>query len=116
MRTLLPHRWRRSPNIDARRGNRSPDLVILHYTGMRSSAAAVDWLCNPVSKVSSHYVVDGRGRIDQLVEESDRAWHAGVSCWEGESDTNSRSIGIEIHNPGHEFGYVDFPAGQIDAV
>jgi N-acetylmuramoyl-L-alanine amidase len=103
-----------SPNHDERM--LPIDILLLHYTGMASTAAAVGRLCDPASKVSSHYVVDERGEILQLVPEARRAWHAGQSSWEGESDINSRSIGVEIANSGHGFGYPDFPQAQIAAV
>lgn len=91
-------------------------MIILHYTGMPSAERALKWLCDPESGVSSHYFVFEDGRVAQLVEEDRRAWHAGQSFWAGETDINSRSIGIEIANPGHEFGYVPFPDEQIAAV
>jgi len=103
-----------SPNVSER--TCAPDILLLHYTGMPSAEAALKWLCNPESKVSSHYFVDEDGTITQLVPESVRGHHAGVSSWEGTTDINSRSIGIEIVNPGHEHGYRDFPDEQIDAV
>jgi N-acetylmuramoyl-L-alanine amidase len=103
-----------SPNHDERM--LPIDILLLHYTGMASTAAAVGRLCDPASKVSSHYVVDEHGEILQLVAEARRAWHAGQSSWEGESDINSRSIGVEIANSGHGFGYPDFPQAQIAAV
>jgi N-acetylmuramoyl-L-alanine amidase len=105
---------RPSPNHDAR--NQPPDILLLHYTGMTSTADAIDRLCDPAAKVSSHYVVEEDGNVLQLVPEACRAWHAGLSSWEGVSDINSRSIGIEIANPGHGFGYPDFPENQIVAV
>jgi N-acetylmuramoyl-L-alanine amidase len=106
-----------SPNRNARRsGHGTPDLVILHYTGMAIGKAALDLLCDPASGVSAHYVVFEDGRIVQCVPEADRAWHAGVSCWQGATDINSRSIGIEIVNGGHDFGLPAFPDAQIDAV
>jgi N-acetylmuramoyl-L-alanine amidase len=104
-----------SPNVNERKGG-SPDIILLHYTGMETGEAAVARLCAAESKVSSHYVVFEDGRIVQCVPEERRAWHAGVSSWSGETDINSRSIGIEIVNPGHEFGYRDFPLRQIAAV
>lgn len=107
---------RPSPNRGGRRDGATPDAIILHYTGMDSGDAAVAWLCNPESMVSSHYLVHEDGRIVQMVREEDRAWHAGKSCWAGVTDMNSRSIGIEIVNPGHALGYVDFPARQVEAV
>jgi N-acetylmuramoyl-L-alanine amidase len=105
-----------SPNCDERDG-RAPDLLLLHYTGMQSTAAALARLREEKApRVSSHYLVDEEGRIIQLVPETRRAWHAGVSHWAGETNINACSIGIEISNPGHEFGYVDFPPRQIAAV
>jgi len=105
-----------SPNFGPRLGSGRPDMIILHYTGMQSGLAAEEWLCNPESQVSSHYLVHEDGRVVQMVREGDRAWHAGKSSWRGITDINSCSIGIEIVNPGHEFGYLEFPAGQIDSV
>jgi N-acetylmuramoyl-L-alanine amidase len=105
-----------SPNHDERKDGRAPDMILLHYTGMQSGEAALRRLCTAESKVSAHYVVFEDGRIVQCVPEAWRAWHAGVSCWAGETDINSSSIGIEIVNPGHEFGYRDFPLRQIAAV
>jgi N-acetylmuramoyl-L-alanine amidase len=91
-------------------------MLVLHYTGMRSGTEAIDWLANPASKVSAHYVVAEDGTVLQMVAEDRRAWHAGRSWWRGLTDVNSASIGIEIVNPGHEFGYVPFPPEQMDAV
>lgn len=105
-----------SPNVEPRSGGRSVDMIVLHYTGMESAEAALNWLCNPASGVSCHYLVDESGEISQLVGEEMRAWHAGVSSWGGDTDTNSRSVGIEIHNRGHNIGYGDFPDLQLRAV
>ncbi len=105
-----------SPNVDERAEGRPPDMILLHYTGMKTGEAALERLCTREAKVSAHYVVFESGRIVQCVPETMRAWHAGVSSWAGETDINSRSIGIEIVNPGHEFGYRDFPLRQIAAV
>lgn len=105
-----------SPCCEPRRGARRPDMLLLHYTGMMSCARAIDWLSRPEAKVSCHYVIDTDGRITQMVGEDLRAWHAGISAWAGETDINSCSIGIEIHNPGHEQGYPDFPDAQMSAV
>ena len=91
------------------------DAMVLHYTGMDSGEAALRWLCNPQSEVSCHYLVGEDGHVLQLVPEARRAWHAGRSFWAGETDMNSRSIGIEIVNPGHAGGAPDFPAAQISA-
>lgn len=110
-----PAEVRVSPNFGPRPGTRV-DTIILHYTGMATGAAAEAWLCDPASEVSSHYLVHENGHVIQMVRESDRAWHAGRSSWRGVTDINSCSIGIEIVNPGHAYGYVDFPDGQIDAV
>jgi len=108
--------WCPSPNYGTRNNGRTVDMLILHYTGMESSDAALDWLTSEEAKVSAHYLVDEAGRIAQLVAESDRAWHAGLGSWSGETDLNSCSIGIEIHNPGHDFGTPDFPDAQMRAV
>jgi N-acetylmuramoyl-L-alanine amidase len=105
-----------SPNLGERKDGRRPDILLLHYTGMRDAASAIQWLCNPLSQVSCHYVVLEDGRIFQLVPESARAWHAGVSAWQGETDVNSSSIGIEVVNRGHDFDYPDFPGVQVEAV
>jgi N-acetylmuramoyl-L-alanine amidase len=110
----LAERFRPSPNHGERL---SPtNTIILHYTGMASGEAACDLLCDPEAQVSCHYLVWEDGRIWQLVAESRRAWHAGKSFWAGETDLNSRSIGIEIVNPGHDGGAPPFPDTQIDAV
>ena len=105
-----------SPNFDERKDGRPPDMILLHYTGMQTGEAALQRLTTPASKVSCHYVVFENGRIVQCVPEERRAWHAGELSWAGETDINSRSIGIEIVNPGHEFKYSDFPLRQIAAV
>jgi N-acetylmuramoyl-L-alanine amidase len=103
-----------SPNFGPRR--EKPDMIVLHYTGMKTGAGAEAWLCDPASEVSSHYLVHEDGRMVQMVRESDRAWHAGKSSWFGRSDINSCSVGIEIVNPGHSLGYRNFPKRQIDAL
>lgn len=105
-----------SPNFDDRKGCDAPSLVILHYTGMKDGASAIARLCDAEAKVSAHYVVEEDGRIFSLVDENKRAWHAGKSFWRGIVDVNSHSIGIEIVNPGHEFGYRAFPDVQMQAV
>jgi N-acetylmuramoyl-L-alanine amidase len=105
-----------SPNFDARPKVTPVDILLLHYTGMETGAAAVARLCDPDAKVSAHYTVDEDGTIFSHVPEECRAWHAGVSYWAGDRDINARSIGIEIVNPGHEFGYRSFPDAQIEAV
>ena len=107
---------RPSPNFDARRGGQRPQLLVMHYTGMVSAAAALARLVDPAAQVSCHYLVAEDGAVTRLVDETHRAWHAGMGFWRGRGDVNSRSIGIEIVNPGHEFGYRRFPAAQILAV
>jgi N-acetylmuramoyl-L-alanine amidase len=105
-----------SPNQDDRPQGTPIDMLILHYTGMQSAQEAIDRLHDPVARVSSHYVVDEDGAVLRLVPEERRAWHAGVSYWRGHTELNARSIGIEIVNPGHEWGYRDFPVLQLAAV
>jgi N-acetylmuramoyl-L-alanine amidase len=100
-----------SPNFDARTA--PPDMIVLHYTGMRTGEAALERLRDAGAKVSAHYLIEEDGRVFALVAEERRAWHAGVSFWKGERDINAVSIGIELVNPGHEFGYRAFPAPQI---
>ena len=107
---------RESPNHGERRGDPKLDMILLHYTGMPNAEDAVAKLCTRGTDVSAHYVVMEDGYVIQCVPEARRAWHAGAARWEGESDINSRSIGIEIANPGHDRGYPDFPRRQIAAV
>lgn len=102
-----------SPNHGARAVGKPVDMLILHYTGMQSAEAALERLCDEAAQVSAHYLIDEDGTIYRLVHEKRRAWHAGVSFWRGERDINSRSIGIELVNPGHEFGYRPFPEAQM---
>lgn len=102
-----------SPNFNDRAGGQAPSAIILHYTGMKDADSALSRLCDPEAKVSAHYVIEENGRAHHLVDEAQRAWHAGVSFWNGETDINSASVGIELVNPGHEFGYRAFPARQI---
>lgn len=106
--------WTPSPNFGER--TLPVSMLVLHYTGMQSGAAAINWLANPASKVSAHYVVDEDGQLVYMVREEQRAQHAGLSYWRGVTDCNSASIGIEIVNPGHEFGYRPFPEAQMDTV
>jgi N-acetylmuramoyl-L-alanine amidase len=116
MRSVLASAFLPSPNIEPRRDGITPDMLILHYTGMPDATKACRWLCDPVSKVSCHYLVEENGAVIQMVDEDMRAWHAGVSSWKGQQDLNSCSIGIEIQNPGHAAGYPDFPEAQMLAV
>jgi N-acetylmuramoyl-L-alanine amidase len=104
-----------SPNFNARRFQ-GVRFVVIHYTGMKSADEALRRLCDPVAKVSSHYLIDEEGTAFRLVQEDQRAWHAGVSFWRGERDLNGASIGIELANPGHEWGYRPFPNAQIAAL
>ena len=107
---------RPSPNHGERVDGRKPDMIILHYTGMPTADGALDWLCREESQVSCHYFVHENGDVVQLVPEARRAWHAGKSIWQGETDINSSSIGIEIANAGHPGGCPEYPQAQIDAV
>jgi N-acetylmuramoyl-L-alanine amidase len=117
--TEIEIRERPSPNHGSRGeppNVRPINMLVLHYTGMRSAEAALDRLCDPEAQVSSHYVVEEDGTIWRLVPEERRAFHAGVSCWLGEQNLNHVSIGIEIVNPGHEWGYHEYPEPQMQAV
>ena len=105
-----------SPNHDERPPEGRIELLILHHTGMSTGTAALSRLCDPKSKVSSHYLVEEDGRIFNLVSDERRAWHAGQSFWAGRRHLNDTSIGVEIVNPGHEFGLKYFPEAQIEAV
>ncbi|GAA4251153.1 N-acetylmuramoyl-L-alanine amidase [Azospirillum formosense] len=107
---------RPSPNHGPRPEGVGVELLILHYTGMPTAESALSRLCDPAAQVSAHYTVDENGAVHAHVPEDRRAWHAGLSSWRGRADVNSRSIGIEIVNPGHEFGYRPFPAVQMAAV
>ncbi len=104
-----------SPNYDGR-GGQAVDMLVLHYTDMLSCEAAVARLCDAEARVSAHYVVSEAGEIFQLVEEGERAWHAGESHWRGHNNINARSVGVEVCNPGHSNGYVEFSLRQMKAV
>lgn len=106
----------KSPNFGERAGGQNASMAIIHYTGLESAEQALAWLCDPGKEVSAHYVIDEVGRLHHLVDNDKRAWHAGLSSWEGEADINSASIGIELVNPGHEFGYKEFPQKQVDVL
>ncbi len=105
-----------SPNFNDRPDGMRIQHLVLHYTGMKSFEDARDRLCDPAAQVSSHYIIDETSEIYQLVPDEKRAWHAGISHWRGQDNINDSSIGIEIVNPGHEFGYRPFPASQIKSV
>lgn len=102
-----------SPNHGPRPAGTPVDILLIHYTGMRTAADALDRLRDPAAQVSAHYTIDEDGTIYRMVPEQRRAWHAGVSCWRGDRDVNGRSIGIELVNPGHDWGYRPFPEAQM---
>ena len=110
----LVNREAPSPNWNERQLPVS--MVVLHYTGMRTSAEALERMCDPAAEVSAHYMIDEDGTVIRLVNEEKRAWHAGRSSWRGVTDINSASVGIELVNPGHEWGYRPFPDAQMDAL
>jgi N-acetylmuramoyl-L-alanine amidase len=107
---------RPSPNYNNRPVGKAIDMLVMHYTGMRDAGAALKRLTDPEAQVSSHYLIDEAGKTYHLVDEHNRAWHAGVSYWGGERDINGVSIGIELVNPGHDFGYRSFPEAQMAAL
>ena len=107
---------RPSPNYNDRKNGALPSMIIVHYTGMPTAQGALDRLCDPDAQVSAHYLIEKDGTLWQLVDEEKRAWHAGVSYWEGQRDINSLSIGIELENGGHEIGYEPFPDAQVQAL
>jgi N-acetylmuramoyl-L-alanine amidase len=111
--TRFPVVDRPSPNHDARPKGARIDMLVLHYTGMKTAEEALARLCDPAAKVSAHYTVDTDGVVYRHVPDDRRAWHAGASFWAGEDNVNGRSVGIELVNPGHEFGYVPFADKQI---
>ncbi len=110
----LVHREAPSPNHDARALPVS--MLVLHYTGMPDAAGALERLCDAAAKVSAHYLIDEDGTVTRLVPERRRAWHAGRSYWRGTTDVNSASVGIELVNPGHEWGYRPFPEAQMESL
>ncbi|MCW1401656.1 N-acetylmuramoyl-L-alanine amidase [Novosphingobium sp. MW5] len=114
MRDWLVHRQVPSPNFNERL--LPVTMIVLHYTGMQSADEALERLCSEEAGVSAHYLIDEDGTVTQMVAEEHRAWHAGKSYWRGITDVNSASVGIELVNPGHEFGYRDFPEAQIEAL
>ncbi len=107
---------RPSPNHGPRPGDGRVDMLVLHYTGMQDAASALARLCDAAAEVSAHYLVERTGIVHRLVDEDRRAWHAGRSWWQGETDVNGRSIGIELENPGHDWGYLPFPPAQMAAL
>lgn len=109
--TLAP-----SPNHGERKGGRTPNSILLHYTGLPTVDAALRQLCDPATQVSAHYLVSEDGGLFQLVPEARRAWHAGRASWAGETDMNDVSVGIEIANAGHRAGLPPYPKAQIETV
>ncbi len=107
---------RPSPNHDARPPGASVDMLVLHYSGMPTLEEALRRLRDPGAKVSAHYLVDEAGAVYALVPEGRRAWHAGVAKWRGWGDVNGHSIGVELANPGHEWGYKPYPKAQMAAL
>jgi len=105
-----------SPNFNDRPPAIPIDMLVVHYTGMQTCEAALQRLCDQEAGVSAHYLIDEDGTVHRLVDEDKRAWHAGVAWWRGAMDVNARSIGIELVNPGHEFGYRAFPDAQMTAL
>jgi N-acetylmuramoyl-L-alanine amidase len=105
-----------SPNFDERPNHQCLDLIIIHYTGMEKVKEALTRLCDPLAKVSAHYLIDQKGQCYQLVDDQKRAWHAGVSYWQGIRDINGISLGIELDNGGHDGGLPFFPESQIQAL
>ncbi|WP_395331584.1 N-acetylmuramoyl-L-alanine amidase [Novosphingobium sp. BL-8H] len=114
MNRWLVNKIVQSPNCNERKLPVS--MVVLHYTGMKSADEALERMCDPAAEVSAHYMIDEEGVVTSLVPEDKRAWHAGRSYWRGVTDVNSASIGIELVNPGHEWGYRPFPEPQMDAL
>ncbi|WP_408588346.1 N-acetylmuramoyl-L-alanine amidase [Novosphingobium sp.] len=114
MNRWLVHKEVPSPNWNERKLPVS--MVVLHYTGMQTGAEALERMCDPAAEVSAHYMIDEDGTVTRLVPEDKRAWHAGRSYWRGETDINSASVGIELVNPGHEWGYRPFPDAQMEAL
>lgn len=114
IRDWLVHNRVESPNWNERKLPVS--MVVLHYTGLPTAQEALERLCDPQAEVSAHYMIDEDGTVTQLVDEDKRAWHAGRSYWRGVTDVNSASIGIELVNPGHEWGYREFPEAQIESL
>jgi N-acetylmuramoyl-L-alanine amidase len=108
----IKHKY--SPNHDEKtRLKRLINLIVIHYTGMQSERESINWLCNPKAKVSSHFVINQNGKIYRLVKDNQVAWHAGKSCWGKYNNINKNSIGIELVNKGHQFGYMNFKKKQL---
>jgi len=103
-----------SPNFNSKNDKkRIIKYIVLHYTGMQSERESIKRLCDPKSKVSCHYLINRKGNVFSLVEDKNIAWHAGKSFWNNDKNLNTNSIGIELVNKGHEFGYENFSKKQI---
>jgi N-acetylmuramoyl-L-alanine amidase len=111
----MPSISRPSPNHGPRPEGVAIDILLVHYTGMPTGAEALERLCDVQAQVSAHYLIEEDGTVFSLVPEDRRAWHAGAGYWRGERDINSRSVGVELVNPGHEWGYRPFPDSQMAA-
>ena len=107
---------KKSPNFNQRPKSSRINSIVIHYTGMKTFNEALKRLCDKNSKVSSHYLIGKDGKVINLVDEKNRAWHAGISEWKGVKNINDISIGIELENPGHEFGYTPYSKKQMDAL
>ena len=106
-----------SPNYDRKkRASNSIQIIVFHYTGMQSERESINRLCDPSSKVSSHYLISRKGKITRMVRDHYVAWHAGQSCWREKKNLNKNSIGIELVNKGHQFGYISFKKKQISSL
>ncbi|RDC59246.1 N-acetylmuramoyl-L-alanine amidase [Alteripontixanthobacter maritimus] len=110
----LVHQERPSPNFDERTA--PIDTLVIHYTEMDGPDLALTRMCDPEAGVSAHYLISEAGEVFRLVQEDKRAWHAGVSCWRGNTDVNNTSIGIELDHPGHRHGYREFSETQFLAL
>ncbi len=113
-RDPLIHRDLPSPNWNERKA--AIDMVVIHYTEMKPVEAALERMCDPAAEVSAHYCITEEGEVIRLVPEDKRAWHAGKSCWRGQRDVNSASVGIELDHPGHALGYRPFADAQVEAL
>lgn len=105
-----------SPNFGPRVGNGPIDMLVLHYTELETTQVSLERLCDPAAEVSAHYLIDEDGQVFRLVDEQHRAWHAGLSYWRGITDVNSRSIGVELQNRGHDGGLPEFAEPQIHSL
>ena len=106
-----------SPNFNRKKRSKNViKIIVIHYTGMQSERESIIRLCNPKSKVSSHFLINQNGKVFRLVQDNRIAWHAGKSCWERYKNLNKNSIGIELVNKGHRFGYINYKKKQISSL